>query len=129
MGIFVNPNNIFEIEVYFNEKFINEIPVGIAILEKENSECSKILCQAKGRDFETMSKILEDATILNSVNGSPMLRVSIFYKLIIRNFIKEIYILEDTNKTKVNITSESINNLNYDIVKSIAKKWMKITGG
>jgi uncharacterized protein YaaR (DUF327 family) len=70
-----------------------------------------------------------DATILNSVNGSPMLRVSIFYKLIIRNFIKEIYILEDTNKTKVNITSESINNLNYDIVKSIAKKWMKITGG
>ena len=58
-----------------------------------------------------------------------MLRVSIFYKLIIRNFIKEIYILEDTNKTKVNITSESINNLNYDIVKSIAKKWMKITGG
>jgi len=129
MGIFVNPNNIFEIEVYFNEKFINEIPVGIVILEKENSECSKILCQAKGRDFETMSKILEDATILNSVNGSPMLRISIFYKLIIRNFIKEIYILEDTNKTKVNITSESINNLNYDIVKSIAKKWMKITGG
>jgi uncharacterized protein YaaR (DUF327 family) len=129
MGIFVNPNNIFEIEVYFNEKFINEIPVGIVILEKENPKCSKILCQAKGRDFETMSKILEDATILNSVNGSPMLRISIFYKLIIRNFIKEIYILEDTNKTKVNITSESINNLNYDIVKSIAKKWMKITGG
>ena len=129
MGIFVNPNNIFEIEVYFNEKFINEIPVGIVILEKENAKCSKILCQAKGRDFETMSKILEDATILNSVNGSPMLRISIFYKLIIRNFIKEIYILEDTNKTKVNITSESINNLNYDIVKSIAKKWMKITGG
>jgi hypothetical protein len=126
MGIFVT-DKLFDIQFYIEEIIIDNIVVSIKTSDKQTSK--SILCKCKGRDFETMSKILEDSTILNSINGNPMLRTNIFYKMILRNFIKEMYLNEDDEQTKINLTSDSINSLNYNIVKTIAKKWMNITGG
>lgn len=127
MGIFVN-NNLFDIKIYYKEIYHNDIIVSIKVLDKFENGAISLVCKAKGRDFETMSKILEDSTILNSVTGSPMLRISQFYKLIVRNFIKKITIESEINE-EIDINSENINSMHYDIVKNIAKKWMTITGG
>jgi hypothetical protein len=126
MGIFVT-DKLFDIQFYIEEIIKDDIVVSIKALDKKTSK--SILCKCKGRDFETMSKILEDSTILNSINGNPMLRTNIFYKMIIKNFVKEMYLIEADEKTKVNLSSESINSMNYNIVKTIAKKWMNTTGG
>jgi hypothetical protein len=127
MGIFVN-NNLFEIVIYYKEVLNNGSSVSIKILNQYEEGAYKIVCKAKGRDFDTMSKILEESTILNSITGSPMLRISVFYKLVVRNFVKEMKVHAETTEN-VEITVENISNLYYDIVKSIAKKWMILTGG
>jgi len=126
MGIFVN-NNLFDIKIFFKEIYVNENLVSIKVIDKFEDGAFVLSCKAKGRDFETMSKILEESTILNSITGSPMLRISQFYKLIIRHFVKKI-IIESEITEEIEITTENINNMHYDIVKNIAKKWMMITG-
>jgi hypothetical protein len=125
MGIFIN-SSLFEFEINFDELLIEDVLVGIKI---SNQGKSKLICKAKGRDFDTMSKILEDSTVLNSVNGNAMLRVSNFYKLIIKNFIKEMYLITDDNKEEIIINSDNINSIHYNLVKAISKKWMALTGG
>jgi hypothetical protein len=127
MGIFVN-NNLFDIKIYYKEIYHNDILVSVKVLDNFEQGSFTILCQAKGRDFETMSKILEESTILNSITGSPMLRISQFYKLVVRNFIKKILIKSEVDE-EIDVTAENINSMHYDIVKNIAKKWMSITGG
>lgn len=125
MGIFIN-SSLFEFEINFDELLIEDVLVGIKV---SNQGKSKLICKAKGRDFDTMSKILEDSTVLNSVNGTAMLRVSNFYKLIIKNFIKEMYLITDDNKEEIVINSDNINSIHYNLVKAISKKWMALTGG
>jgi hypothetical protein len=125
MGIFIN-SSLFEFEINFDELLIQDVLVGIKV---SNQGKSKLICKAKGRDFDTMSKILEDSTVLNSVNGNAMLRVSNFYKLIIKNFIKEMYLITDDNKEEIIINSDNINSIHYNLVKAISKKWMALTGG
>ena len=125
MGIFIN-SSLFEFEINFDELLIEDVLVGIKV---SNQGKSKLICKAKGRDFDTMSKILEDSTVLNSVNGTAMLRVSNFYKLIIKNFIKEMYLITDGNKEEIIINSDNINSIHYNLVKAISKKWMALTGG
>jgi hypothetical protein len=125
MGIFIN-SSLFEFEINFDELLIQDVLVGIKV---SNQGKSKLICKAKGRDFDTMSKILEDSTVLNSVNGNAMLRVSNFYKLIIKSFIKEMYLITDDNKEEIIINSDNINSIHYNLVKAISKKWMALTGG
>ena len=125
MGIFIN-SSLFEFEINFDELLIEDVLVGIKV---SNQGKSKLICKARGRDFDTMSKILEDSTVLNSVNGNAMLRVSNFYKLIIKNFIKEMYLITDDNKEEIIINSDNINSIHYNLVKAISKKWMALTGG
>lgn len=125
MGIFVD-NSLFEFEINFDEILIQNVLVGVKV---SNQGKSKLVCKAKGRDFDTMSKILEDSTVLNSVNGTAMLRVSNFYKLIIKNFVKEMYLITNDNKEEILINSDNINSIHYNLVKAISKKWMALTGG
>ena len=125
MGIFVD-NNLFEFEIIFDELLVKDVMVGIKISQNGKN---KLICKAKGRDFDTMSKILEDSTVLNSVNGNAMLRISNFYKLIIKNFIKEIYLVTENSKEEIIINSDNINLIHYNLVKAMSKKWMALTGG
>ena len=127
MGIFVN-NNLFDIVIYYKEIYYNDILVSVKVLDKFETDACQLVCKAKGRDFETMSKILEESTILNSITGSPMLRISQFYKLVVRNFVKKMTIKAEVDE-EVEVTAENINNIHYDLVKNIAKKWMIVTGG
>lgn len=125
MGIFVD-SNLFNFEISFDEIIIQGVVVGVKINTSGNN---KLICKAKGRDFDTMSKILEDSTVLNSINGSAMLRVSNFYKLVIKNFIKEIYLVTENSNEEIIINSDNINSIHYNLVKAISKKWMSLTGG
>lgn len=127
MSIFVDKNILFNIEL--NGKFIKD-NFGNHISFKEcDSEEVKILARCKGRDFETMSGIIEDSSIINAVTGKPLLRSGLFCQLVVLNFIKEIKIITESNEVSYVINKDFINKTQYDIIKSLATKWLAITDG
>lgn len=82
-----------------------------------------------GRDFETMSKIIEECSIINSVTGKPLLRSSLLCKLILLNYFKKIEIESKEENSVIVVNKDSVNKLHYDIVKFLAMKWLEFTDG
>lgn len=126
MSIFVT-NDIFEFS--FNCKKILSNSGQFIGYKVDNLGDVKIVCKYIGRSFNKMSKVIEDSSIINSATGKPMLRTSILCKLILTNFIKSIILIQDGIEETVNINSETSNNMHYELVKEISKKWLEITGG
>lgn len=127
MNIFVDKNIIFESSFKFDlKKDINENVCGYKI--NENGKFS-LSFKFKGRDFESMSKIIEDSSIINSYNGKPLLRTSVFIKAIFNTYIIEVSIIENEHIRNFPIQNDSINLVHYDFVKMIVSKWLELTGG
>ena len=124
MSIFNNNN--FEIVFKYNNIFKNNNSIGCKI---DDNGSYTLKAKAKGRDFESMSKIIEDSSIINSVNGKPMLRTSVLCKNIILKFITEITIESEELSSDIVPTTENIKDMDFNIVKHISKKWLEITSG
>jgi hypothetical protein len=88
-----------------------------------------VFAKCVGRDFETMSSVIEEASIINSVTGKPLLRSKIFCKLIVSKFVKQIIINSENDQTFLSVNSDTLNNMPYDLVKNIAMKWLSVTDG
>lgn len=126
MSIFVT-NQILSFELKCKKVFTED---GNFINYKiSNDGDISLKCNYIGRSFNKMSKVIEDASIINSVTGKPMLRTSVLCKLVILNFIKSIEIKDSDSVQIIPIDSENINNIQYDIVKEISKKWLELTNG
>jgi hypothetical protein len=125
MSIIIKPNETFEIRINFY-KIENEVLSKIKI--DKNGDCL-LICDASKRDFKTMSTIIEEATIINSVNGKPFLRSKILCYQIMLNFIKSIRVVDNENEEYHTVNESTINNMEYDVVKTICKKWLELTSG
>lgn len=127
MSILVNKNEYFDLEIkgiYIRDQF--ERIIGFKKSENGNVV---LRCKYRGRDFETMSKIIEDSSIINSVNGKPLIRSGVFTKLILLNFFSELNINSENESATLMINKDLVNQLNYDIVKYLAQKWLELTNG
>ena len=127
MSIFIDKNKLFQIEIsgtYIKDLTGNNI--GFKIVQDGDVI---ITGYASGRDFERMSKIIEDASIINSVTGKPLLRSSVFCKMIIIHFFKEIHVKQNENILKVPVNQETIKNIQYDLIKKLSQKWLELTDG
>lgn len=129
MSIFVDAGKRFELKLNCN------------IIKNENGEVlfykidpngkSEISCDVKGRNFEDMSNIIEEATIINSVSGNPLLRTSILCKLIITRFFSSIRI-KDEDEDEIQVfypDPNSVGHIRYELVKALSKKWLEMTSG
>jgi hypothetical protein len=76
-----------------------------------------------------MSNIIEEATIINSVTGNPLLRTSVFCKNIITNFFSVIKIKDGDNEETYYPDSNNVSMIRYELVKALSKKWLEMTGG
>ena len=76
-----------------------------------------------------MSNIIEDATIINSVTGNPLLRTSVLCKNIIINFFSVIKIKDGDNVETYYPDPQNVNMIRYELVKALSKKWLEMTGG
>jgi hypothetical protein len=97
--------------------------------EESDDDTVSLICDAKGRDFETMSNILEEATIINAVTGNPMVRTFVLCKLIILSFFSSWNLKDAETGNVVPITSENIGKTRHEIVRALAQEWLKITSG
>ncbi len=127
MSIFIDKNKLFIVEIkgnYIYDNFNNNIGFKI----KKDGEIN-ILALASGRDFERMSKIIEDASIINAVTGKPLLRSSIFCKSILVSFFREIQVNSEQENSVYPVNLDLVNRLQYDIVKNLANRWLELTDG
>jgi hypothetical protein len=132
MSIFVNPQETFPVVVKFKVKnTVNDVITSVKIIknDEEDDESVSLICDAKGRDFETMSIILEEATIINAVTGNPMVRTYILCKLIILNFFKSWNLKDAETGDLIPINSENVEKTRHEIVRSLAQEWLRLTSG
>ena len=131
-SIFVNPEETFPIIVKLKVK--NEVDGVITSIkiwktDEEGDDIISLICDAKGRDFETMSQILEEATIINTVTGNPMVRTYILCKLIILSFFKSWNLKDSETGNLIPITNENIGKTRHEIIRALAQEWLKLTSG
>jgi hypothetical protein len=131
MSIFINTEETFLLKLRFVYKY-NDLaqPIGVKIINDdaefiENEQC--LSCQVKGRDYDTMSRVLEKTTIINHISGKPMIRSRVFNKLIIVSFFISWDAVDDQDKT-IEINNDNIGKMNYDLVKALSRKWLNLTG-
>ncbi len=133
MSIFVNPEETFPVIIRFKIKnVVNDVITSVKILkpsEEADDETISLICDAKGRDFETMSNILEEATIINAVTGNPMVRTFVLCKLIILSFFSSWNLKDAETGNIVPINSENIGKTRHEIIRALAQEWLKITSG
>ena len=133
MSIFVNPEETFPVIIRFKVKnIVNDVVTSVKILksnEESDDDTISLICDAKGRDFETMSNILEEATIINAVTGNPMVRTFVLCKLIILSFFSSWNLKDAETGNIVPITSENIGKTRHEIIRALAQEWLKITSG
>ena len=111
---------------------VNDVITSVKILkssEESDDDTVSLVCDARGRDFETMSNILEEATIINAVTGNPMVRTFVLCKLIILSFFSSWNLKDAETGNVVQITSENIGKTRHEIVRALAQEWLKITSG
>jgi hypothetical protein len=127
MSIIIDKNSTFELKLsgsYVIDS--NEKIIGFKILPEGNI---KINCVCTGRDFERMSNVVEAASIINAINGKPMLRTSVLCRLILINFINEIEVVSETEKQTFKVDANLVNQIQYDVIKAISQKWLQVTDG
>jgi hypothetical protein len=133
MSIFVNPEETFPVIIRFKIKnVVNDVITSVKILkpnEESDDDTVSLICDAKGRDFETMSNILEEATIINAVTGNPMVRTFVLCKLIILSFFSSWNLKDAETGNTVPITSDNIGKTRHEIIRALAQEWLKITSG
>jgi hypothetical protein len=127
MSIFVDAGKRFELKINCNIIKNNDGDI-LCYKIDPNGEC-EISCDVKGRNFADMSNIIEDATIINSVTGNPLLRTSVLCKNIIVNFFSVIKIREDGDEQVYYPDPQNVNMIRYELVKALSKKWLEMTGG
>ena len=135
MSIFVDASKRFELKLKCDIiKDINGDVICYKIHPEGNTDIS---CDVKARSFSEMSNIIEEATIINSVTGNPLLRTSVLCRMILSTFFSSIRITskvevdgEITDQTEVHYPDiNNVNYMRYELVKALAKKWLELTGG
>lgn len=133
MSIFVDPQATFRIILKFKEaKNSDGDVVGIIVLPDDSNdpEAFECICETKGRDFENMSAVMEACTAINHTNGKPVIQISKFCKMILMRFFVSWNIYETSESDRpIPINSETISNVHYKVVRSLARKWLLMTDG
>lgn len=127
MSILIDRQKTFEMS--FNGSYVvdkSDNIIGFKINPKGNIN---LKCICSGRDFERMSSVVESASIINAVNGKPMLRTSVMCRMIMINFVNEIEVSSETESQNFKVTTDLVNQIQYDVIKAISQKWLEVTDG
>lgn len=104
------------------------IVTGVRLLspEAEGDSVCTVTCDASGRDFDTMSQIMEDATIINHITGKSMIRNRVLCRLVVLRCLKN---FRDGDNNVIEVTAENIGKIHYEIVRALARIWLSKTSG
>lgn len=129
MSVFISDDPI-ELELHFKTKLNTSgqlISVKI-VADNIDPETKTLKCLVSGRDFDNMSRILENATIINHINGETLVRKSVFYRAIILKFFQSWNLYDEKNQM-IPIENHIVSKMHDTLVRALAKKWLRITSG
>ena len=128
MSIFVNEDT-FDLSLsYVVHKDDNGNIISASVATPSDIGAEVLNCKVKGRDFDTMSKVMEDATIINHITGKPMVRSAVLCRLILTSFFVS-WDAKDKKGAPKSITMESVGQVDYKIIRVLARRWLRLTGG
>jgi hypothetical protein len=109
----------------FNYSF-EELPNGLLKfdVERENN-CYLAKYLARSADFDIVSNALEESTFINHITGKPFIRTSVLYRQILLNAIVRIDFPDNDKLNSIEINSNVINSMNYNLAKLICKNWLR----
>ncbi len=125
MSIFIDPAKRFEIKLNCDE--VKDEQGNLLCYKIHSNGSSQIVCEAKGRSFHDMSNIIEEATIINSVTGNPLLRTSVLCKKVISTFFSSIKVINGEETQVFYPDPNSVNHMRYELVKELTSKWLDLT--
>lgn len=129
MSVFVSQST-FPVKVKFKDITGESGEVtGIALVPAHEDGGTEIVCSCVGRDFDTMSRLLEESTVINHVNGSTVVRTRAFCRGILLNFVKGWNVVDESTGQPVPITVETVAKMHDLLVRGIARAWLDATGG
>ena len=102
MSIFVDAGKRFELRLNCN--IIKDANGDVICYKFANDGKCEILCDVKGRNFADMSNIIE-------------------------NFFSVIKIKDGENEETYYPDPHNVNQMRYELVKNLSKKWLELTSG
>jgi len=129
MSVFIS-DDPFEFKVYFKSTLntAGQLISLVILPDASDKEAQTIKCWVVGRDFDNMSRILENSSIINHINGETLVRKSVFYRAIILKFFKT-WNLYDENGQMVPIENHLVSKMHDTLIRALAKKWLRVTSG
>lgn len=132
MSIFIDKKQTFEVAVKIkltSDEMGNATGLKILPDDCDDADASHIICRAEGRDFERMSRIMEQSTVINGVTGEPMVHHSVLARLVLQVFFTEWNLVDEETQEPIPIDTKTINTMHYSLVSALARKWLKQTSG
>ena len=127
MSIFVDASKRFQISINFDE--VKTENGDLICYKFSENGTNTVVCDVKSRNFADMSHIIEEATIINSVTGNPLLRTSVLCKKVISTFFSSIKVINGEETQVFYPDPNSVNHMRYELVKALTKRWLEVTGG
>lgn len=119
MGVFVDENDTFSIKIYYKEnRDENNKLLNVETSDKYNdgwNELEAYFCQPS---VATFSAILEEATVLNSLNQKPVIRTRTLRDLVLLHFMKD-WSLKDSGDNKIPINQDTVGKLVFGIANEL----------
>ena len=129
MSIFIDPEATFPISLKYREILNDDNKViGIEVCKDDETNAREIVCDAKGRDYDTMSRILEESTVINHINAKPMINYRTYYCLIVMKFLVAWNEKDDLGNL-CPISDASVFRGEFNAIRTLAKKWLRVVNG
>lgn len=129
MSIFVNKETTFPLNLKYRT-FTNDEGqiVGVKVLDDSVEDASVLHCRVRGCDYNTMSQIMEQATVINHYSGKPVVRSVVFFRLMLLNFFVA-WDAKDEDGTTMPINDETVSMVHDRIARALVSKYLNLVGG
>lgn len=129
MSIFVDHKETFPIQIHYQVFRNDEGKVtGLKPVPDGTPDSEVLICNVRGCDHNTMSKIMEQATVINHYTGKPVVRSVVFFRLMILNFFVS-WNAKGKDGRPAPINDDSVNAIHDKMARALVSKYLKTIGG
>jgi hypothetical protein len=130
-SIFVDPNDLFQVKVRYLPLFDETgRQTGVRVLPSgaDPEGFKELTCQCRGRDFETMSMVLQESTVINHRTHEPMVSVRVFCRMVVLAFFVDWDAVHDESGEPIELAPDAVRYMHHSLVRSLVRNWLAATG-
>jgi hypothetical protein len=119
------------IDLFVEDDDEQRVQSGLKVLPDDSKvEGAVQMCvRCVGRDFDTMSLVMEESAIINHRNHEVLVRMRNFVQYCMAAFFRSWDLRNAETNEPLPLSADAIKYIHYDVAKALVKKWVKATGG